>query len=794
MINLFLSRREKKYLKLIKRNKAVSRAFYKKQLTFFQRLFLIDHSLHYLKKGVKLGLSPNRYFDGKSYLLSYKDVRNSGLNPLVHYLKYGVYESREALPVKASSALRESDRASFFSFSVFSRMKNNNFFHNVSFFHKSIYVAVTSSMPESENKNLNNISELGLFDKKYYISQFNFISRLVIFNGPLHYIRIGRYIHKFPHPSFDEEWYAKAYDDDMSKSKAPFMHFVNYGLDKGYFPSEKGVISDFKGLKEAPIWLHHQAWHGHAGIAIPKLHALAAQRQSAALWYLAGWYYGYSRFEEALTYLQILAEGDGDRCQQWLLQALLKCYVRLGKQDELEALRDQKHFYGNGLDQAMLLLASANLPLEQRLAPLNQWLARHKLVPLLPQESKCSLGRLKTSRVRTKIRQRMPLVSVVVPAYNAENTIGVALKSLLAQSWSNIEIIVVDDASTDDTVKRVEKRERLEPKLTLIRHGKNQGAYSARNTGVKAAKGAFVTVHDSDDWSHPQKIERQVLALIQSVSAMASQSFWVRVDEDLKPLGPWHLCVDWLEPNPSSVMVRREVLDVLGPWDEVAVAADNEFVERLQKYYGMEALLKVSADIPLAFSLVQAASLTQRKATHVRTIHCGVRHLYHQAASWWRERQVVPVMSNHSVRRLFPTPLGNHPQPCMQYDIAIVADVSVRNPRLLELLNTLLRLRHEGYYVVVCPWSRPDDFNTRWLADDMWELCHEEDIAIAHGGFRLRCREVRVQALAGSIDWPDSVPQLTIQEGVRDLTGRPLPAAKAESLTVYLAGGGRNVL
>lgn len=794
MINIFLSKREKKYLKLIRRNEAVNRDFYKKQLGFFQRLFLVDHSLHYLRRGVKLGLSPNKYFDGKAYLANYKDVGDSGLNPLVHYLKYGVYEGREVLPVKASPVLRKSDSASFVFFSVFSRIKNNYFFRNISFFHKSIFCAVTPSISESENKNLINISELGLFDKKYYVSQFNLISRLVIFNEPMHYIRIGRYIHKFPHPSFDEEWYIKAYDDDMSKSKAPFMHFVNYGLDKGYFPSEKGVISDFKGLKGAPIWLHHQAWHGHAGVAIPELQALAAQGQPAALWYLASWYYGQSRYEQAMAHLQTLAEGDDGPYQRVVPQALLKCYVRLGKQASVDELRDHQHFSAKGFDEAMLQLASVNLPLEQRLASLNKWFAKRKLVPLLPVESRSGLGRLKTRRVRTKVRRRMPLVSVVVPAYNAAATINIALRSLLAQSWPNIEIIVVDDASTDGTAKRVEKKARLESKLRLIRHEKNKGAYSARNTGIKAAKGAFVTVHDSDDWSHPQKIERQVLALIQHANVMATQSFWVRVDEHLQPLGPWHLCADWLEPNPASVMVRREVFDTLGLWDEVAVAADNEFVERLQKHYGTEALLKVAADVPLAFSLVQAASLTQRKTTHVRTIHCGVRHLYHQAASWWRERQVVPVMSNQSARRLFPTPLGNHPQPCMHYDIAIVADVSARNPELLQLLNAFLRLRHEGYCVVVCPWSRPDDFNTRWLADDMWELCHEEGIAVAHGGIKLRCDEVRVQTLAPSVSWPDSVPQLMTREGVRDLTGKPLPAAQTELLTAYLAGGGRVVL
>ncbi|PCF93845.1 glycosyltransferase family A protein [Vreelandella nigrificans] len=645
-----------------------------------------------------------------------------------------------------------------------------------------------------ERSDIRLLAQHGEFVRGHYQLQMPTWQRWLWVRPELHFLRLGWRAGLTPSPRFDSQWYTSRYGDVGRAKVNPLLHFLRYGIHEGRLPSANGHISDFPLFQGQAVWLHHQAWHGHAGVAIPELQTLAAQGQPAALWYLASWYYGQSRYEQALAYLQTLAEGDDGPYQRVVPQALLKCYVRLGKQAGLDELRDHQHFSAKGFDEAMLQLASVNLPLEQRLASLNKWFAKRKLVPLLPVESRSGLGRLKTRRVRTKVRRRMPLVSVVVPAYNAAATINIALRSLLAQSWPNIEIIVVDDASTDGTAKRVEKKARLESKLRLIRHEKNKGAYSARNTGIKAAKGAFVTVHDSDDWSHPQKIERQVLALIQHANVMATQSFWVRVDEHLQPLGPWHLCADWLEPNPASVMVRREVFDTLGLWDEVAVAADNEFVERLQKHYGTEALLKVAADVPLAFSLVQAASLTQRKTTHVRTIHCGVRHLYHQAASWWRERQVVPVMSNQSARRLFPTPLGNHPQPCMHYDIAIVADVSARNPELLQLLNTLLRLRHEGYRVVVCPWSRPDDFNTRWLADDMWELCHEEGIAVAHGGIKLRCGEVRVQTLAPSVSWPDSVPQLMTREGVRDLTGKPLPAAQTELLTAYLAGGGRVVL
>lgn len=655
----------------------------------------------------------------------------------------------------------------------------------------------------NEQRDIHLLEQHGVFDRGYYQQQLPAWQRVGWLRPELHFLRIGWRVGLTPTTRFDVSWYVDRYPDVGRARMNPLLHFLRYGVHEGRLPSQAGHISDFPLFQDQAIWLHHQAWHGHAGVAVPKLRALAEQGELKARWYLAGWYYGQSRYEQALFHLHALLEALLQRStddktgltQQTISQALVKCYVRLQQSAKVTALLEQPDAARDELDQAMFHLAAVDLSWQQRLAPLNQWLARRDLVTLTPPaEASRGLGGLSTRRVRAKARKRMPLVSIVVPAFNAEHTIDVALTSLLAQSWPSIEIIVVDDASTDGTARHVENKARLEPKLTLIRHEKNGGAYRARNTGVQAARGAFVTVHDSDDWSHPQKIERQVLALMRHATVMATQSFWIRVNEHLQPLGPWHLCAHWLEPNPASVMVRREVFDTLGLWDGVAVAADNEFVERLQKHYGQEALMHVVADVPLAFSLVQAASLTQRKVTHVRTIHSGVRHLYHQGAAWWRGRQVVPVMSNEGPRRLFPTPLGNQPRPCLDYDIAVVADVSARNPELMTLLTTLLRCCHEGYRVVICPWSQPTDFSTRWLADDMWELCHEEGIAVAHSGLRLRCGEVRVQASGDSCDWPDDVPMMVSQEGVRDLLGKPLPVAKADALASYLAGGGRSVL
>ena len=102
-----------------------------------------------------------------------------------------------------------------------------------------------------------------------------------------------------------------------------------------------------------------------------------------------------------------------------------------------------------------------------------------------------------------------------MPAYNAENTIATAAKSILDQTWSNLELIVVDDGSSDGTWSIIEFVARRDPRVVPLRHPRNRGAYAARNTALSHATGDFVTAHDADDWSHPEKVALQAIALME---------------------------------------------------------------------------------------------------------------------------------------------------------------------------------------------------------------------------------------------------------------------------------------
>ena len=102
----------------------------------------------------------------------------------------------------------------------------------------------------------------------------------------------------------------------------------------------------------------------------------------------------------------------------------------------------------------------------------------------------------------------MPAVSVVVPTYGRANILPRALDSVLSQTYSDFELIVVDDCSPDDTNKIVDSYS--DNRIMYLRHEQNRGANAARNTGIKAANGEYLAFLDDDDKWLPEKLEQQM--------------------------------------------------------------------------------------------------------------------------------------------------------------------------------------------------------------------------------------------------------------------------------------------
>jgi len=108
------------------------------------------------------------------------------------------------------------------------------------------------------------------------------------------------------------------------------------------------------------------------------------------------------------------------------------------------------------------------------------------------------------------LNNREPLVSVVMPVYNVEPWVEDAVMSILRQSYGNIELVAVDDGSTDGTEKKIRKIE--DPRLRIIKTG-HQGLFKALNTGIHSAKGKWIARMDGDDIVHPDRIKTQITFL-----------------------------------------------------------------------------------------------------------------------------------------------------------------------------------------------------------------------------------------------------------------------------------------
>jgi glycosyltransferase involved in cell wall biosynthesis len=105
----------------------------------------------------------------------------------------------------------------------------------------------------------------------------------------------------------------------------------------------------------------------------------------------------------------------------------------------------------------------------------------------------------------------MPLISVVMPTFNRARLLDRALRSVLQQTYRNLEIIVVDDASSDGTAEVVKAIH--DPRIRYLRHDSNKGGSAARNTGIRAAHGDYIAFLDDDDQWEPDKTEEQLRVL-----------------------------------------------------------------------------------------------------------------------------------------------------------------------------------------------------------------------------------------------------------------------------------------
>ena len=187
-----------------------------------------------------------------------------------------------------------------------------------------------------------------------------------------------------------------------------------------------------------------------------------------------------------------------------------------------------------------------------------------------------------------------PLVSVIVPCYNAGAWLDETFDCLERQSHRELEILAIDDGSTDDTWERLERR--TDPRLERLRQ-ENRGAAAARNAGLARARGDYLQFLDADDVIAPDKIAVQLEALRELGPRWVASSLWGRFRGDVRDTQwqvPWAIPrqrgIDWLVHAwadgdmmaPHGWLVPRAMADAVGPWNPKAgINDDGEYFARV---------------------------------------------------------------------------------------------------------------------------------------------------------------------------------------------------------------------
>ena len=169
------------------------------------------------------------------------------------------------------------------------------------------------------------------------------------------------------------------------------------------------------------------------------------------------------------------------------------------------------------------------------------------------------------------------LVSVIIPAYNAQGTLDATLTSVRSQSHRNLEIVVVDDGSSDATFSVAQRHADADPRVRVIRQ-KNLGVAAARNAGLAVTIGRYVAPIDADDLWAPRKIERQLdavrqtgrgkVGLVYTWFSVVDASGRVLLNED-RADAEGYVLPDLLKQNlvGNTGLVLREAIEVAGRYD-----------------------------------------------------------------------------------------------------------------------------------------------------------------------------------------------------------------------------------
>lgn len=542
--------------------------------------------------------------------------------------------------------------------------------------------------------------EQGLFNAAFYAEQLKpsapaFVTAAEAFS---HYVSHGAALGLNPSSKFNTQFYLSDNPDVAKRGMNPLVHYIKFGAAEGRLTQPDVILNLFSSL-----------WGGQSSAA---LSALASIQQDSsqpgnvrarAAWEQARWYSHVGNHERAFQLAsQVLEYDPAWRLHKGRLLLIANCAVQ-GVGCKASALDLLNEYLSQSADDYDVMLFAANL-CEQPLEAVNRIFAKEQLSAVYLRDERAPLSLLNID-AKPRDYESGPKVSVIVPMFNAERTVVAALASLVCQSWRNLEILVVDDKSQDNSFDLVTAFAADHPQVRVLQMDQNSGSYACRNFALRFVTGDFVTTHDADDWSHPDKIRCQMQALTHSSSAMGVMTDWVRCSANFTFTQNWRPSETVIHESHSSFLCRKEVFERLKGWDEVRVSGDTEFIWRMQAEFGTDSLISARKGVPLAFALDDDSSLTRHKYTHVRTVNFGLRYLYRESCLYWHSQATNLALKTSTDNRPFYAPklMLRHATPHDTYDFLVVADFACEHEQQ-ALYDLIAELDAAGFKTALLHW------------------------------------------------------------------------------------------
>ncbi len=187
-------------------------------------------------------------------------------------------------------------------------------------------------------------------------------------------------------------------------------------------------------------------------------------------------------------------------------------------------------------------------------------------------------------------------VSVIMPAYNSSQYIGESIESVLNQTYSDLELLITDDNSGDNTCAIIEEYMKKDTRIRLFRHKENQGGALARSTAIDNANGRFIAFCDSDDLWVPEKLEKQIAFMVENNYEFTFAPYYI-ISEEGKELG---LSTTRSKVNYTDILRTCDIGCLTAVYDRSVLG--NMHMANIRKRHDYTLWLRILRKIPYAYS------------------------------------------------------------------------------------------------------------------------------------------------------------------------------------------------